>query len=320
MKNFDSLGLRLKDGRLFALDQRKLPQEEHWVECRHPQDMVELIKTLAVRGAPLIGVAAALALGRFAESGASTAEIAREAKALRDARPTAVNLMAAIDRMMKNPARLVQTAEEIFEEDVGLCRGMARHGESLIADGDGVLTHCNTGGLATVGIGTALGVIRQAHESGKKIHVYVDETRPLLQGARLTTWELGKLGIPYTLICDSMAATLMRQGKIQKIFVGADRIAKNGDAANKIGTYSVAVQARHHRVPFYVVAPTTTLDLACPSGDQIPIEQRDADEVRAGRAPVGCEVYNPSFDVTPHELITAIVLDTGLMPLANKGL
>lgn len=320
MKNMTSLGLKHESGKLWALDQQRLPHEEQWVHSKTPKDMAELIKRLGVRGAPLIGVAAAVALARFSEDGASTDELIAAAKMLREARPTAVNLMAAVDRVVLSQPReklttanIVRAAEEMFDEDVALCDAMARHGEPLINDGDNVLTHCNTGGLATVGIGTALGVIRRAHEKGKRIHVWVDETRPLLQGARLTAWELKKLGIPHTLICDNMAAMLMKQGKVQKIFVGSDRIARNGDAANKIGTYSVAVLAHHHKIPFYVVAPYTTVDEACPTGAEIPIEERASDEVRRDFSPRDVAVFNPAFDVTPREIITKLVLDRGLM-------
>ena len=343
MKNLISLGLKHETNRLFILDQTQLPHEECWIECKTPQQMIELIQRLAVRGAPLIGVAAALSLARFLEDSAPTPELYKKwAAKLRDARPTAVNLMAAVDRMTKSihaaekteghmtasgyPVRIseeikgrmtlssdpVRIAEEIFEEDVALCEAMAKHGAELISDGDSILTHCNTGGLATAGIGTALGVIRRAHESGKRIHVYVDETRPLFQGARLTTWELNKLGIPFTLIADNMAASLMARGKIQKVFVGSDRIARNGDAANKIGTYSVAVLAHHHRVPFYVVAPSTTVDLSCPDGAHIPIEERNPTEVRMTFGLRDCPVFNPAFDVTPRALIRAIVTDKGV--------
>jgi methylthioribose-1-phosphate isomerase len=285
--------------------------------------MAELILTLAVRGAPLIGVAAALSLALYAERGATRGKFLEAARLLRESRPTAVNLAAAVDRMIAvagaesgsstlDVPAIVACAEIIFDEDVRLCEAMAERGAAFIDDGDAILTHCNTGGLATVGIGTALGVIRRAFEQGKRIHVYVDETRPLLQGARLTAWELGRLGIPYTLICDNMAGALMSEGRVQKIFVGSDRIAANGDAANKIGTYGLAVLAHFHRVPFYVVAPRTTFDASCPSGDAIPIEQRSADEVRAGKSPEGCDVWNPAFDVTPRKLITSIVLDDRL--------
>jgi methylthioribose-1-phosphate isomerase len=301
-----SLGLKYDGRRLLVLDQARLPHEEHWVECRTPDEMVTLIRSLAIRGAPLIGVGAALALAAYAESGGSDFKSA--AFRLRSARPTAVNLMMAVDRMVA-AANPVLEAEAIFDEDVRLSEAMSERGAQLIQDNDGVLTHCNTGGLATAGIGTALGAICRAHESGKTLHVYVDETRPLLQGARLTAWELGRRGIPHTLITDNMAGFLMASGRVQKIFVGADRIARNGDVANKIGTYSLAVLAKHHGVPFYVVAPQTTFDPACASGRDIPIEERDPTEVRGDRSPRNVHVWNPAFDVTPRELITAIVLD-----------
>ena len=317
MKSLSSLALKSNGDGLYVLDQRFLPHEERWVTCAGPEHMVELIQGLAVRGAPLIGIAAALALAHHAQGGASTAELYAVAQRLRGARPTAVNLMAAIDRLLALPQltteTVIATAEAIFEEDVAMCEAMAERGARLIEDGDSILTHCNAGGLVAGGIGTALGVVRRAHEQGKRLHVFVDETRPLLQGARITAWELGKLGIDYTLICDSMAAGLMAQGKIQKIFVGADRIAKNGDVANKIGTYGVAVLAHYHHIPFYVVAPRTTFDAGCASGRDIPIEQRAPDEVRAGKSPATSRVYNPAFDVTPRELITGIVLDDGML-------
>jgi methylthioribose-1-phosphate isomerase len=317
MKSLTSLALTSDSSGLRVLDQRLLPHEEHWVTCRDPEHMVELIQGLAVRGAPLIGVAAALAVAHYAASGASAEAIKSASTRLRGARPTAVNLMAAIDRLLALPElsqdSVVREAEAIFEADVASCEAQAELGAALIADGDSILTHCNAGGLVAAGIGTALGVLRRAHEQGKRIHVFVDETRPLLQGARITAWELGKLGIDHTLICDNMAASLMGQRKIQKVFVGADRIAKNGDVANKIGTYGVAVLAHHHQIPFYVVAPRTTFDASCASGRDIPIEQRAAEEVRAGKAPSTSRVYNPAFDVTPRELITGIVLDDGML-------
>ncbi|HYQ02206.1 MAG TPA: S-methyl-5-thioribose-1-phosphate isomerase [Polyangiaceae bacterium] len=317
MKTLTSLALKSNSDGLFVLDQRLLPHEERWVACADPEHMVELIQGLAVRGAPLIGIAAALAVAHHARRGANADELRRVSSLLRGARPTAVNLMAAIDRLLALPElsteAVIREAEAIFDEDVAMCEAMAELGARLIEDGDSILTHCNAGGLVAGGIGTALGVVRRAHEQGKKLHVYVDETRPLLQGARITAWELGKLGIDHTLICDNMAAGLMAQGKIQKIFVGADRIAKNGDVANKIGTYGVAVLAHFHRIPFYVVAPRTTFDRSCASGREIPIEQRAADEVRAGKSPATSRVYNPAFDVTPRELITGIVLDDGVL-------
>jgi 5-methylthioribose kinase len=322
-----SLGLEFdEDQGLRVLDQRHLPDEERWETVRSPRHLVELIVGLAIRGAPLIGVSAALGLAWFARGrGADAERIRAIAQQLKDARPTAVNLAWAIQRMLAENPRcqrdgLMRTAAAIFAEDVAMCEAMADHGSRLIADGDGILTICNTGGLATVGIGTALGVIRRAHEQGKRIHVYACETRPLLQGARLTAWELGRLGIPHTLICDGMAATLLRSGAVRSCFVGADRIAANGDFANKIGTCSLAVLARHHGIPFYTVAPTSTVDTSCPTGAQIPIEQRPADEVRGasgafGRvrwAPEDSPTWNPAFDVTPAELLTGIVLDTGV--------
>jgi len=317
MKTLSSLALTSDTTALRVLDQRLLPHEERWVTVRDPAHMVELIQGLAVRGAPLIGVAAALAVAHYANGGASAEQLRAESARLRSARPTAVNLMAAIDRLLGlaelTAPRVIAEAEAIFEEDVAMCEAMSERGASLISDGDSLLTHCNAGGLVAAGIGTALGVIRRAHEQGKRIHVFVDETRPLLQGARITAWELSKLGIDYTLICDNMAASLMAQRKIQKVFVGADRIAQNGDVANKIGTYGVAVLAHHHGIPFYVVAPRTTFDASCPSGRDIPIEQRAADEVRAGKSPATSKVYNPAFDVTPRELITGIVLDDRML-------
>lgn len=315
MNPFESLGLK-HDGRtLWVLDQTQLPDAEVWLDGSAPEAMIALIQRLAVRGAPLIGVAAAASLATFAQRGASASEYAAACAALRAARPTAVNLMWAMDRM-KGAADPVREARAIFEEDVRLCEGMAEHGAALIQDGEGILTHCNTGGLATAGIGTALGVIRRAHEQGKRLHVYADETRPLLQGGRLTAWELKKLGIPSTLITDSMAALLMRDGKVQRVLVGSDRVAANGDFANKVGTYGVAVQAKHHGVPFHPVAPFSTVDLACPNGTAIPIELRDGAEVRGYGpwrwAPEGMPAWNPSFDVTPVDLVTSLVLDRGV--------
>jgi methylthioribose-1-phosphate isomerase len=288
--------------------------------------MVQIIHQLQVRGAPLIGVAASLCLGLLAEKGEPSSELLLAAEQLRRARPTAVNLMICIDRMKSVITRggniddIVSCAEQIFVEDLALCQRMSELGAAFIESGDNILTHCNTGGLATAGIGTALGVIQEAHKQGKKLHVYVDETRPLLQGGRLTTWELQKLDIPYTLICDNMAGFLMRQGKIQKIFVGADRIAPNGDFANKIGTYSLAVLAKYHNVPFYVVAPYTTMDFSIVSEKEIPIEERPDHEVQGVQgsfgsirwAPAEASVYNPAFDTTPASLITALISDKGV--------
>lgn len=308
MKNLSSLGLKLEQGRLLVLDQTLLPAEERWLECLSPEEMVGHIRRLAVRGAPLIGVAAALSLGKFLESGASDQAFREAARHLREARPTAVNLMWAVDRMLAEgtPAE----AERIFEEDVALCEALANRGAALVQNGEGLLTHCNAGGLATAGIGTALGVLIRAHQQGKKIHAYVDETRPLLQGARLSAWELRKFGVPHTLICDNMSAALMARGKVQRIFTGADRVARNGDSANKIGTYGLAVIAKHHGVPFYIVAPRTTFDENCATGADIPIEEREKSEVLKGSAAENA--WNPAFDVTPKALITSIVFDDKL--------
>ncbi|WP_413287615.1 S-methyl-5-thioribose-1-phosphate isomerase [Bdellovibrio sp. HCB337] len=330
MMNIKSLAIEFTDGKLRILNQQLLPHVESWIEVKTVDQMIEAIKSLKVRGAPLIGVAAAFALAQSALQKKSKEELLKKAQALYEARPTAVNLMICMDRMKKvlhenfSIENVVKTAENIFTEDFTLCERIATHGAQFIQDGDNILTHCNTGGLATAGVGTALGIIRKAHEQGKKIHVYVDETRPLLQGGRLTTWELKKLNIPFTLITDNMAGHVMSLGKVQKIFVGSDRIALNGDFANKIGTYSVAVLARHHNVPFYVAAPYTTVDVECPNGKAIPIEQRKAEEVLGVSgsfgdspstiewAPEGTPAYNPAFDVTPAHLTTAWILDNGV--------
>ena len=320
MNPFESLGLRHVGRALWVLDQTRLPDEELWLDGSEPVAMIALIQRLAVRGAPLIGVAAAACLGTFADRGASASEYSAACAALRAARPTAVNLMWAMDRMRAATEPSAE-AHAIFAEDVRLCEGMAEHGAALIQDGEGLLTHCNTGGLATAGIGTALGVIRRAHEQGKRLHVYADETRPLLQGGRLTAWELQRLGIPATLITDSMAALLLRDGKVQRVLVGSDRVAANGDFANKVGTYGLAVQAHFHGVPFHPVAPFSTVDLACPNGAAIPIELRDAAEVRGYGplrwAPEAMPAWNPSFDVTPVDLVTSLVLDRGVYTAAE---
>jgi methylthioribose-1-phosphate isomerase len=336
VRPLESLGLRYDGSRVWILDQTQLPDREVWLDGGDPDTMVVHLQQLRVRGAPLIGVAAAVSLAWWAEQGADLRALRDAAARLRAARPTAVNLMLAVDRMLgalatqgdasrgiaATVATLLATeAERIFDEDVRLCESMAAAGVPLIRDGDGVLTHCNTGGLATVGVGTALGVIRRAFERGVRLHVYVDETRPLLQGARLTAWELSRIGIPYTLLTDSMAAVLMREGRVQRVLVGADRIARNGDVANKVGTYGLAVAAHHHDVPFYVVAPWTTVDLACPDGGHIPIEQRRAEEVRGASggfgsvrwSPESAPTFNPAFDVTPASLLTALVLDRGVV-------
>lgn len=320
-ERLDSMALRWDGCRLEVLDQTRLPDEEIWLDGSQPRIMASLIHRLAVRGAPLIGVAAALSFACALGTGANDAVLLEDWKILREARPTAVNLAWAMDRLRgiwehegREAAR--EAALAIFHEDVALCEAMARHGLTVFEGIEAVLTHCNSGGLATAGVGTALGLIRRAWEAGKISHVYVDETRPLLQGGRLTAWELARLGVPFTLITDSMAAILMREGRIQRVLLGADRIAMNGDFANKVGTYGVAVQARFHGVPFHTVAPWSTVDTACPSGQTIPIEHRDGREVRGFGslrwAPEGCAAFNPSFDVTPVELLTSMVLDRGV--------
>jgi len=332
MKAMKSTGLQFDGSSLFLLDQTQLPQNEKWLQINSLETMEEAIKSLRVRGAPLIGVAVAIYLGWALEKKQLTYdELIKQAEVLRASRPTAVNLMNALDRLLiqiKNKSSkqdFLSTVESLFDEDVELCESIGEFGQAVIDDGDGVLTHCNTGGLATVGRGTALGVIQAAHEAGKKIHVNVDETRPLLQGGRLTTWELDKLNIPYSLICDNMAAALMRDGEIQKAIVGADRIAINGDFANKTGTYSVAVGCFAHDIPFYVAAPTTTVDFACSTGHEIPIEQRVESEVRGVSgsfgevqwAPVNSPVYNPSFDVTPAKFVSGWIFDRGVLSLED---
>jgi methylthioribose-1-phosphate isomerase len=324
------------NGHLLLIDQTLLPVELREIECRDVESVWEAIKKLRVRGAPAIGIAAAygVCLGmQTAKGGTADAFSARLHEVtdyLATSRPTAVNLFWALSRMKtvaeglrdSSPpgqiaVRLLQEAQAIEEEDRQMCRAIGRYGAALLSDGQGVLTHCNAGGLATADYGTALAVLFAAHEAGKKLHVYADETRPLLQGARLTAWELMQRGIDATLICDSMAAQVMGQGRVQAVIVGADRIAANGDTANKIGTYGVAVVAAYHHVPFYVAAPSSTFDFAIASGKEIPIEHRDAREVTHGfgrqTAPDGILVYNPAFDVTPAELIAAFITEKGVI-------
>ena len=318
MRTFESLALKFDGRRLLVLDQTALPHREDWLDGSDPAAMVGHIQRLSVRGAPLIGVAAAASLACFAPRAAEAERRAAWA-ALRAARPTAVNLMWAMDRLaplLGDPEALDAEAQAIFDEDVRLCEGMAEQGAPLIGDGEGIVTHCNTGGLATAGIGTALGVLRRAHEQGKRIHVFVDETRPLLQGGRLTAWELKRLGIPCTLITDSMAALVLRDGRAQRALVGADRVARNGDFANKVGTYGLAVQARAHGAAFHPVAPFSTVDLACVDGAGIPIEERAAEEVRGAQGRLWAPevpTWNPSFDVTPARLVTSLILDRAIL-------
>ncbi len=324
------------DGHLRMIDQTLLPLEFKEIDCRTVADVWEAIKSLRVRGAPAIGVAAAFGVcvgmqtARGKDEAACFARLDEVAAYLSTSRPTAVNLFWALDRMKRtasemrgrtSPAeiaqRLLEEALAIQEEDRQMCRAIGRHGAELLRDGQGVLTHCNAGGLATADYGTALAVFFAAHAQGKRLHIYADETRPLLQGARLTTWELAQRGIEVTLICDSMAAQVMREGRVQAVVTGADRIAANGDAANKIGTYQVAISAAAHDIPFYVAAPSSTFDLSLPCGDEIPIEQRDPKEITHGfgrqTAPDGIQVYNPAFDVTPARLIKAIICEHGII-------
>ena len=313
------------------IDQRRLPLEEIYVTCRSYEEVAEAIRNMTIRGAPAIGVAAAMgvALGVMqADEADLDRQFARICDTLAGTRPTAVNLFWAIERMQRlyaglrgRPvdeirARLCEEAQAVRCEDIAINRAMGAHGAPLVPDGKTVLTHCNAGALATAGYGTALGVIRAAIEAGKNIDVFADETRPFLQGARLTVWELQQDGIPATLITDNMAGHFLKSGRIGCVVVGADRIASNGDVANKVGTYSVAVLARENGVPFYVAAPVSTLDLSLASGEQIPIEQRAAAEVTHvfGHpvAPAGTRVENPAFDVTPNRYVTAIITERGV--------
>jgi methylthioribose-1-phosphate isomerase len=296
--------IRLDDDRVVLLDQRRLPAEEVELECRSTADLVEAIKTLAVRGAPAIGIAAAYGYAAAARRGEDLAETSATLAA---SRPTAVNLAWALEEMRRFDGDPAQRARQIHEEEVERCRVMSGHAASLLEPGTRALTHCNAGGLATGGYGTAVGALRAAWERGLLAHVLVDETRPLLQGARLTAWELEEAGIPHAVIADSAAGLMMARGEVDAIFTGADRIAANGDTANKIGTYTLAVLAAHHDVPLYVVAPSSTVDLGTPTGTEIPIEERSGEEVTARFA-----ARNPAFDVTPADLIAAIVTEHGV--------
>ncbi len=331
-----------KDGAVRLLDQSRLPEVVEFLDCRDYQAVAEAIRTLKVRGAPAIGVTAAMGVALGAQAVQTTdysifgSAVLKICDELAATRPTAVNLFWAIERMRQKLASLriqpvpsikqtlINESQAILEEDINLCKTMGRHGAELIMDGQTVLTHCNAGSLATAGYGTALGVIRAACEQGKKINVIADETRPVLQGSRLTAWELMQDHIPVTLITDNMAGSLMKQGKIHLCVVGADRIAANGDVANKIGTYSVAVLAKAHNIPFYVAAPYSTIDLKTKTGDDIPIEQRSPLEVTSIHgshpvAPKDVAVYNPAFDVTPAELITGIITERGVFKPQEIG-
>ncbi|RIK09420.1 MAG: S-methyl-5-thioribose-1-phosphate isomerase [Acidobacteria bacterium] len=332
--------VEFEDGVLRLLDQRGLPGEIVWVECRSATETIRAIKDMVVRGAPAIGIAGAYGLAadaanaRAASASTMMKRVETSAAKLRDARPTAVNLAWAVDRALAAARgaadaggegrdgaddirdELAYEAEAIAEEEENACIAIGAHGADLLAGAENVLTHCNAGALATGAYGTALGVIRGAFDAGESLHVWVDETRPLLQGARLTAWELRQLGIPATIIVDSAAGSFMASGQVDAVVVGADRIAANGDTANKIGTYSLAVLAKHHKIPFYVAAPSSTVDLSIPDGAAVPIEERNPDEV----AVIGdrrfahekAEVSNPAFDVTPARLITAIVTENGI--------
>lgn len=336
-----------KDGVLRLIDQRKLPTEVTYVECRTAEDVAQAIETMVVRGAPAIGASASfgLAIGvaqwfekeKANDSGQFLDFFQSLCDRMANTRPTAVNLFWAIERMKQKAIGLVEKgldgvvagleaeALAIAREDVEVNRLIGRFGAQVIQDGDGVLTHCNTGSLATVDYGTALGVIRAAHEEGKSLRVYADETRPFLQGSRLTAWELMQDGIPVTLITDNMAGYLMRSGKIQVAIVGADRVTANGDVVNKIGTYSVAVLAKAHGIPFYAALPLSTIDMSLATGDEVPIEERNPREVThildVQVAPDGVDVLNPAFDVTPHEYVAGIITERGIVrPPFDQGL
>jgi methylthioribose-1-phosphate isomerase len=326
-----------QDDVIVMVDQRKLPSHEIYVRCRSSQEVARAIRTMVIRGAPAIGVAAAMgiALGMRRSTAKGTRQFAVEfqktCEMMAATRPTAVNLFWAIDRMKRTFAegaqagestdelsnRLEREARKIHDEDVASCRTMGAFGAEVVPDGARVLTHCNAGALATAGYGSALGVIRAAVEQGKKIAVFADETRPFLQGSRLTAWELVRDGIHTTVITESMAGPLMRAGEVDIVVVGADRIAANGDTANKIGTYTVAVLAHEHKVPFYVAAPLSTIDLSTPDGDHIPIEERDQREIThigsSRLTPVGANIRNPAFDVTPHRYIAGIITESGIV-------
>ena len=326
------------DGYLELIDQRRLPSEFVKLQCRDVETLSEAIKTLAVRGAPAIGVSAAYGLVLALQKLDVNESIEKSLSALKNAReylassrPTAVNLFWALDRVWKSASEaknlqhlrevVLREANAIYQEDVDMCRQIGQHGEKFIKDGSGILTHCNAGALATAGQGTALSPMFEAYKKGKKFKVYADETRPLLQGARLTVWELKQAGIDVTVICDNMAGWLMKQGRINAVITGADRIAANGDTANKIGTYSLSILAKEHKVPFYIAAPSSTFDLSIKSGVEIPIEQRSAEEVTkfAGTqtSPADVNVYNPAFDVTDARNIAAIITERGIIEKPN---
>ena len=326
--------LKWEDDALVLLDQTRLPGEVTYLSCKDVETVAEAIRELRVRGAPAIGVAAAYGAvigarqGAELEPAAFRTHVAGSMDHLAETRPTAVNLFWALNQMRRvleaNAAadnhqiceQLLARAHEIFEADRAVCRQLGQHGAALLQNGQTAITHCNAGSLATADYGTALGVIYAAAEQNKRIKVFADETRPLLQGARLTAWELDQSGVEVTLICDSMAAAVMRKEQIDCVIVGADRIAANGDVANKIGTYGLAIAAKEHGIPFYVAAPISTLDMELECGDQIPIEERKAEEISRGfgvaTAPEGIGIYNPAFDVTPNGLVSAIISEKGV--------
>ncbi|MEI6092759.1 MAG: S-methyl-5-thioribose-1-phosphate isomerase [bacterium] len=343
MQNFYTL--KWESDAVSFIDQRILPLEEKYISCTDYKQVAEAIETMVVRGAPAIGVSAAygIALGlkslRFYELDRIRRDFKEICDIMRRTRPTAVNLFWAINKMEKAfeqtlsetsdiekiVDRMIDVAHKIYNDDIEINRAIGSNGRDLIKNGMNILTHCNAGALATAGYGTALGVIRAAVEQGKKIHVYSDETRPFLQGARLTVWELMKDGIDCTLLSDNMSASLMSKGKIDAVIVGADRIAANGDSANKIGTYAVAIMAKYHSIPMYFAAPLSTIDINCPDGSKIPIEERNIDEVRVVNGKFICpkeaKAVNPSFDVTPKSLITGIITEKGIVyPPFEKGI
>ncbi len=348
MKGIESLPRTIEwigglDGCARMIDQTRLPGKLVFLECRDVATMWEAIKVLRVRGAPAIGVAAAMGVvlgvrnSRAQSRAEFICELDRTCTFLASSRPTAVNLSWALERQRRLvesmpggtiselKQALLDEARKIRDEDEAMCRAIGRHGESLIGDGAGVLTHCNAGSLATAYYGTALAPMFTAHEKGRRFRVFADETRPLLQGARLTVWELMQAGIDATLLCDSMAASLMKQGQVNLVITGADRIAANGDTANKIGTYGVAVLAKAHNIPFYVAAPTSTFDLSISDGGKIPIEERSPDEIRKGfgpaTAPLDVKCFCPAFDVTPAEYIGGIITDRGIIsPVTQENI
>ena len=331
--------IEFKNGKLILIDQRKLPKIEEYFVCNNYKDVIYAIKNMVVRGAPAIGVSAGYGIAMYVNEEKDYVKFKENfykvCEEFSNSRPTAVNLFWAIDRMKKVFEKVKDyefskikeefflEADKIFKEDIDVNKKIGENGKILIKDNSNILTHCNAGALATAGYGTALGVIRSAFYSGKNIHVYVDETRPFLQGARLTAWELMKEKIPCTLICDNMAGFLMKMGKIDLVIVGADRIARNGDTANKIGTYTLAVLAKKHNIPFYVAAPFSTFDFSIENGDKIPIEERDGREITEmftkDIAPDGVNTFNPAFDVTDAELITAIITEKGILKPPFKG-